>query len=171
MFFSPLMLNKMDVKKTEEIINNEFIQDVEMKEEDLKIEEKVDYEYEGYLEIPKYNIKRLIKKGNTEEILSQNYVLYYNSFVSLDKNNFNIILLGHNIETVFRFLHYLDISDEIILVTHKSCYRFEIYDIDVIPEAMISVLNETHDNKTLTLITCMKNNKNRLILRAKLKNM
>lgn len=173
--FSPIVLNKMEKDELEEIIKDEFISVEEMQElEEIINDNDIDdisYEYEGYLEIPKFNIKRLIKKGETEDILSKNYVLYYNSFVSLDKNNFNIILLGHNIESVFRFLHYLDIDDEIILVTHKNCYQFEVYDINIIPETETSVLNETHDNKTLTLITCMKNNKNRLLLRAKLKNM
>ncbi len=133
-------------------------------------ENSENYEYEGYIEIPKFGIKRMIKKGKTEEILESNLVLYYNSFINLDKNNFNIILLGHNIESVFRFLHYLEIGDDIILVTHKKCYSFKIYSINVISENETYVLNEKYDEKTLTLITCMKNNKNRLILHAKVKN-
>lgn len=173
--FSPIILSKMEKDELEEIIKDEFISVNETLEAEEIIEDNdiddISYEYEGYLEIPKFNIKRLIKKGETEDILSKNYVLYYNSFVSLDKNSFNIILLGHNIESVFRFLHYLDIDDEIILVTHQNCYQFKVYDINVIPETETFVLNETHDDKTLTLITCMKDNKNRLLLRAKLKNM
>lgn len=135
-----------------------------------KEENIIDSEFEGYLEVPKFNIKRLIKTGGTKSVLDSNYVLYYNSFYNLDKNDTNIILLGHNIESVFRFLHYLEIDDEIILVTRNSCYKFIISNIDIVSENTTEVLSRTFDSKTLTLITCMKNNKNRLILTAKLKN-
>ncbi len=170
MFLLPIVCTNMEIIKNDEIINNEFVLKKSDSKEDT-LDNELSYEYEGYLEVPKYNIKRLIKKGVTEEVLSKNYVLYYNSFVSLDKNDFNIILLGHNIESVFRFLHYLDVGDEVVLVTHKFCYKFEIYSVNIISEREVSILNESHDEKVLTLITCMKNNKNRLVLRAKLKNM
>lgn len=171
LFFLPIVSVNMEISKNNEIIDNEFVE-VEIKQEEtLTLDNEISYEFDGYLEVPKYNIKRLIKKGETTKILNENYVLYYNSFITLDKNNFNIILLGHNVDSAFRFLHYLDIGDEVVLVTHKSCYKFEIYSINIISEEEVSILNEVHDEKTLTLITCMKNNKNRLVLRAKVKNM
>ena len=134
-----------------------------------EIEKTEGLDYVGYLEIPKFNLKRIIKVGNTKDILDSNYVLYYNSFKSLDKNNNNIILLGHNIESVFRFLHYMDVGDSITLVTYTTCYNFQITNIDIIPETEVDVLNKSYNEKTLTLITCMKNNKNRLVVTAEIK--
>ena len=49
-------------------------------------------EYLGYIEIPKYNIKRVIKNGVIKDVLDKNYVGLMN-----ESNNL-IILAGHNIK-------------------------------------------------------------------------
>lgn len=118
-------------------------------------------EYLGYIEIPKYNIKRLIKKGMNSEILNNNYI----GFKIINDNL--ILLAGHNINLVFHKIHYLRINDLIYLnldkmTTYKVVKKYEIRVDDY------SVLNKNYNNKTMILMTCTKDKNKRLIVIAEM---
>ena len=72
--------------------------------------------YKGYIEIPKYNIKRLIK--NEPSSLNKNYAYMMNN--SLDDEK--IIIAGHNIKIVFRNLHLLKNDDLIYIKDNNHDY-------------------------------------------------
>lgn len=104
--------------------------------------------YYGYIYIPKYNIKRLIKKGTDNKILDK----YYVGKMEIHKDNL-IILAGHNVNSVFHKIHYLKKGDLVYL-------KNEEYRVDSYKEINIndySILNKTYNKKTLILITCTKN--------------
>lgn len=137
-----------DIKFHNRVISNIYDNHIEYKE------------YLGYIEIPKYNIKRLIKKGMSNKILDSNYVGY-------KKINDNLILLaGHNVNNVFHKIHYLDKNDLIYininkLITYKVIKKYEIKVDDY------SILNKKYNNETIIIMTCTTNKNRRLIVIAK----
>lgn len=116
------------------------------------------YNYYGYIEIPKYNIKRLIKEGTTNQILDNNYV----GKMNIDTPNL-VLLAGHNINLVFHKIHYLKENDLVYLNNEK--YKVISYkEIDVND---YSILNDFYNEKTLILMTCTKNQNKRYIVICK----
>ena len=120
--------------------------------------------YEGYIEIPKYNIKRLIKNGTSNKILDNNYV-------GIMKQNNNLtILVGHNINLVFHKIHYLKKGDIIYLYqTYKEKYK--VINMKEVNENDSSDLYKNYNDKTLILITCTKDkNKRYMVIAKQIKN-
>lgn len=81
----------------------------------------------------------------------------------------NIILAGHNINNVFKKLHYSKIGDEIKIGTYQNTYYFKITERYIINDNDISYFNKRIDKKILTLVTCRNNPKERLIVIAELR--
>ncbi len=118
-------------------------------------------EYKGYIKIPKYNIKKVIKKGTSDKILDQNYV----GIMNINKPNL-IILAGHNTNSVFKKIHYMKKNDLIELYLEEK----EIYIVEETKEIRIDdykILNDSYNTKTLILITCTNNRNKRFIVIAK----
>lgn len=150
-------------KKT--IMINTFIQNEVLSYD--KEEKVVNDAYLGYLVIEKYNIKNLIKNGTSSDILDQNFVGFYNNGNSIDSLNGQIILAGHNNRYVFENLYKLRINDEIKIVTKEKEYSYFVKDLKIIKENDTSYFKENIEYKELILITCIKNNKYRLLVIAK----
>lgn len=126
--------------------------------------------YDGYLYIPKFEYKGLIKKGNSNEILDSNNILLVENGSKISDEYGNIVLAGHNNKYVFSILYKLIIDDEVIIYDGKTKYVFTIYERKIINIKEISVLDNVYDSKIITLITCTKDNQKRLILRGILKS-
>lgn len=116
-------------------------------------------EYLGYIEIPKYNIKRVIKNGVTKDVLDKNYVGLMN-----ESNNL-IILAGHNINLVFHKIHYLKKDDLIYLKMNKK-NTYKVVETKEISIEDKSIIYKKYNTKTLILITCTKNPNKRFIVRG-----
>lgn len=154
LIISFLLLNlKKEIEKDNINYHNEIIE---------KIYDNHNYkDYLGYIEIPKYNIKRIIKEGVSNEILDNNYVGLMNI-----KNDNLLVLAGHNINLVFHKIHYLKKGDLINLYLNKK----EEYKVIETLEINIddnSILYKKYKNKTLILITCTKDSNKRFIVIAK----
>jgi len=144
-----IKINNDNIKFHNNIISNIYDKHVEYKE------------YLGYIEIPKYNIKRLIKEGMTNHILNKNYV-------GIKKiNNKLILLAGHNINLVFHKIHYLQINDEINLYLDKF-YTYKVKKKYEIKVDDYSILNQKYSDNTIILMTCTKNKNKRLIVIAEM---
>ena len=156
LFFSyHIYVNAMDeksIKMEEEIINDVFINNQPNKE------------YLGYLDLPKRNIKKLIKKGTDKSILDEGYVGLLDN-TSIDKGN--TVLAGHNTNNVFKILHKLEEKEQVFLITNSNKYVYYVIEKREIKSNDLSYFSAT-DEKTLTLITCTNNKNKRLMVRLKL---
>ncbi|MBE6159963.1 MAG: sortase [Lactobacillales bacterium] len=120
----------------------------------------INKEYLGYIEIPKYNIKRLIKKGVSSEVLDKNYV------GMMDTKDNLILLAGHNIKLVFRNIHYMKKDDLINLyLENKTAYK--VIETKKIMINDYSILNNEYKEETLILMTCTHDSNKRFVVIAK----
>lgn len=124
--------------------------------------------YDGYIYIPKFDYKCLIRSGNDNEVLSSNDVLLFDNGSKIDDEFGNTVLAGHNNKMVFSILYKLSKDDDIILNTFDNNYRFIIYDIKVVNIKDTYVLDNVYDKKMVTLITCTKDNQKRLIIHGEI---
>ncbi|WP_159649195.1 sortase [Erysipelothrix aquatica] len=117
--------------------------------------ETVDANVWGYIVIEKLGVNHLIAKTNDWNYLSRYVVAYESSPEPTGNGNFAIA--GHNgncASCVFRDFDKLEIGDEVILNDKKNTYTYRIEDISTVHHTDVSVLNDTPDSRTLTLITC-----------------
>ena len=134
---------------------------------DLLIEKNnINRKYDGYISFK--NKKWLIKYGDYNEILNQNLVLMISNKETLESEYGNIILAGHNNKYVFSNLYKLNIGDEIIVGDFNYEYLFKVYDISKVNIKNKSILDNVYDKKILTLITCTKDGKSRIVLKGEL---
>lgn len=108
--------------------------------------------YDGYIYIPRFGIKRLIKRGTDSSVLDSGYVGIYEASGGLDSDDL-IILAGHNISNVFSKLHDISIGD-IAFVNNGYDRKFVVYDKKVVSESDFSFFNNRRNE--LMLITCAK---------------
>lgn len=121
-------------------------------------------EYDGYLYIPKFDYKGLIKSGKDKEVLDSNNILHFNNGCNLNDEYGNIVLAGHNNKYVFSILYKLSIGDDLIVYENNTEYKFKIYKIIIVNITDTYILNNIDNNKMITLITCTKDNQNRLVV-------
>lgn len=121
-----------------------------------------DFDYLGYIFIPKFNIKRLIKNGTSDVVLDENYVGLHRLSGDLLSDDL-IILAGHNVSNVFSRLHSIQSDDIVYINTLEFQKKFIVYDKKVVDEYDISFLSNNRHHELL-LITCTKNKGERLIV-------
>lgn len=130
--------------KVEKVINNSNIDTI----------------YSGYIYIPKFDYKNLIKEGN--DALDENLVEITNFSDKIGTNR--VILAGHNNKYVFNKIYNLDIGDEIIISDFIVDYDYKVIEKRIIKVDDFSYFNE---DDCLYLITCTNNNQERFIVKAK----
>ena len=119
----------------------------------------IDSEYSGFIYIPKFDYKNLIKEG--EDSLDQNLVELTNFSDQIGENK--IILAGHNNKYVFNKIYNLDIEDQIIISDFNVDYSYKVKEAKIIKVDDFSYFNEDG----LYLITCTNNNQQRYVIKAK----
>lgn len=117
----------------------------------------------GVIKIDKINFEGLIYEGTSMQTLSKG-VGHFENTPYIDGN---VCLAAHNINSYWAKLHTLSVGDKI----HYTCFlgtkEYEVSNISKISETDWSSLENT-DTNTLTLITCVKGQKNlRLCVQAK----
>lgn len=117
----------------------------------------------GVIKIDKINFEGLIYEGTSMQILSKG-VGHFENTPYIDGN---VCLAAHNSNLYWAKLHTLSTGDKI----HYTCFlgtkEYEVSNISKISETDWSSLENT-DTNTLTLITCVKGQKNlRLCVQAK----
>lgn len=118
-------------------------------------------EYDGYIYIPRFNIRRLIKYGTDSSILDRGYVGIYELSGNLYSADL-IILAGHNIPNVFSKLHDISIGDSVFLSGNFISRKFVVYDKKVIGDSDFSYFYNRSNE--LMLITCTDNYGYRLLV-------
>ena len=140
----------------------------------------IDNIYSGFIYIPKFDYKNLIKEG--EDSLDQNLVELTNFSDKIGENK--IILAGHNNRYVFNLtnsinivivflillsinkfnkIYNLDIGDQIIISDFSVDYSYKVKETKIIKVDDFSYFNEDG----LYLITCTNNNQQRYVIKAK----
>lgn len=106
--------------------------------------------------IPDWNFERLVKRGSVDKIDP-----YFATL--LEGNQNNIIIAGHNIDTVFHDLHYLSLGMKVQLFKNDFYTDYQVVDIIIADLEEVKYLEETNQ-KQLTLITCTQNDQKRLVI-------
>ena len=119
----------------------------------------IDSEYSGFIYIPKFDYKNLIKEGN--DSLEKNLVLLTDFSNKIGSNK--IILAGHNNKYVFSKIYNLNINDEIVISDFMIDYNYKVKERKIIKVDDFSFFNEDG----LYLITCTDNNQERFVIKAK----
>lgn len=110
-----------------------------------------DSEYLGYVYIPKFDVKRLIKYGTDSSILDSGFVGMHEFSRDLSSSSL-IVLAGHNISSVFSCLHDLSIDDVLYIKNYFVDRKFYVYDMRIVSEYDMSYFYERYNE--LMLITC-----------------
>ncbi|MBS7020299.1 MAG: sortase [Firmicutes bacterium] len=116
----------------------------------------------GTIEIVKNKQKVIIRKGNTEEIISKKQVSLLSALETKA-----LFLAGHSIPEVFGTLHESKVGDELQLDIRHQKKSYQIYDIEIIDITDESIFYEKDSFEKLVLITCMKDENKRLIVKAR----
>jgi len=160
------ILNSYDISVQNKIIDNVFNFEVDTSYVSTDIfsyqNKYSDNLYLGYIYIPRFNIKRLIKSGTDDSVLNSGYVGMHSLSGGLDNDDL-IILAGHNISNVFGMLHSISIGDYVYINTNRLKRKFIVYDSKVVDEYDSGYLFDNHTNELL-LITCTKKSGERLIV-------
>lgn len=119
----------------------------------------IDNMYSGFIYIPKFEYKNLIKKG--EESLNENLIMITDFSNDIGENK--VILAGHNNKYVFNKIYNLDINDDIIISDFNVDYNYKVIEKKIIKVDDFSYFSENG----LYLITCTNNNQERFIIKAK----
>ena len=171
-----IVYNKFtDIQKTEQLIENNFKkEDSNNKKKHKKIKDNtsdivLSDQCLGYIEIKNLGIKRIIVNGTSKKILDQGYVGVLVTSALLDDEFGNTILAGHSISNVFQNLHYIDIGENIKIVTHQNTYNYVVTEKHVISDQDMSYFKQVDNEKIITLLTCKLDNSKRLVVIAKLK--
>lgn len=127
---------------------------------EIKDSYNINSEYIGYIEIPKYKIKRLIKEGVSDNILDH----YYVGKMNIRNNNLNI-LAGHDINLVFHKIHYLTKNDIVYVSDFKIDKEYKVVKKIKVGINDYTYLYKTYNKDTLLLITCTNKKDKRLIIK------
>ena len=109
------------------------------------------YDYLGYIEIPRFNIRRLIKYGTDSSVLDSLYVGMFYLSHDIDSDDL-IILAGHNVSIVFSRLHDILIGDYVYLGSISRVKKFIVYDKRIVSDSDFSFFDNRYNE--LLLITC-----------------
>ena len=121
--------------------------------------DNIDNIYSGFIYIPKFNYKNLIKEGN--ESLDKDLVMITDFSQNIGEEK--VILAGHNNKYVFNKIFNLDIDDQIIISDFSIDYNYKVKEKKIIKVDDFSYFNDDG----LYLITCTNNNQERFIIKAK----
>lgn len=126
----------------------------------------------GTIKIDKLGVNHIIAKSSDWSLLNRYVVAWENSPNPPEKGNFAIA--GHNgncASCVFRDFDKLETGDIVEITREKITYQYAITKIFVVEATDLSVLDDTPDASTLTLVTCkdqIVNDPYRLIVKAEL---
>ncbi len=129
-------------------------------EEEIKNNTKTTYDYIGYLEIPKINLKKgFVKKESSANNVEKNiYIVDKSDYPDKEKGNF--IIAGHSgtgWKAFFNDLYKLK-KDNVIYVTYgNKKYTYKIDNIYTQKKTGTIAIYRDYSKTTLTLVTCTNN--------------
>lgn len=120
----------------------------------------------GILEIEKINLVAPVHEGTTSEILKYSI----GHFIESDEWNGNIALASHNRGSYAKYFKDIDTltnGDKIIYKTVYGERKYQVYEKEKIQETNWTQIMENKNENTITLITCITNEREyRLCVKA-----
>lgn len=115
------------------------------------------YNYIGYLSIPKIGLKRgFVSKNSRYNQVDYNIAIAESADFP-DKEKGNFILMGHSgygYNSYFANLHQLEIGDQATVTYKNNQYTYQLVQVDVQEKTGKVAIFRDFDKTTLTLITC-----------------
>lgn len=164
----------IQVSKTNTTVENTKISTKEMLLQNAKhpLENEVPKEWKGYdviakLEIPTIQLETYILKNYSEQALQVSVVKFWGT----DPNEIgNFCVVGHNFQNnnMFKNLYKLKIGDPLFISDNENGkIEYQVNDIyTVFPEQTKCLSQRTNGKIETTLITCTKDSKERIIVKA-----
>ena len=164
----------IQVSKTNTTIEDTKISTKEMLLQNAKhpLESEVPKEWKGYdviakLEIPTIQLETYILKNYSEQALQVSVVKFWGT----DPNEIgNFCVVGHNFQNnnMFKNLYKLKIGDPLFISDNENGkIEYQVNDIyTVFPEQTKCLSQKTNGKIETTLITCTKDSKERIIVKA-----
>lgn len=131
--------------------------------EETKKEQTTSYNYIGYLEIPKINLKKgFVDKNSKDNNVEKNIFIVETSSYP-DKEKGNLIIAGHSgtgYKAFFNDLYKLVMGDSLFVEYNGKKYTYKIDNIYKQKKTGTIAIYRDYDRTTLTLVTCTNNDKN-----------
>ena len=132
--------------------------------ENINSEDKI-----GVIEIPNLGVQHLIVEGTGKEEIKKNVGHFEDTAMPGEYGNFAVAGHRNNLyNEVFKGLADVEIGTQIIIKALHGEFRYQIYSKEVIEPENISVLDQDFSKKEMTMITCTKDGKKRVCVKAKL---
>ncbi len=123
----------------------------------------------GVIEIPDLGIQHIIVEGTSEKQIKKNVGHFENTAMPGEYGNFSLAGHRNNLyNEVFKGLADVEIGTEIIIKALNGEFRYKIYKKEVVEPENLDVLNQDLSRKEMTMITCTKDSKKRVCVKARL---
>lgn len=123
----------------------------------------------GVIEIPDLGIQHIIVEGTSEKQIKKNVGHFENTAMPGEYGNFSLAGHRNNLyNEVFKGLADVKIGTEIIIKELNGEFRYKIYKKEVVEPENLDVLNQDLSRKEMTMITCTKDSKKRVCVKARL---
>lgn len=151
--FNNSLENKKNIEEATTENNKE-----ETKEE--KRNQKITYDYIGYLEIPKIKLKKgFVSKESSDNNVEKNIFIVDQSDYP-DKNNGNFIIAAHSgngWKAFFENLYKLKNEDRLYVTYNNKKYTYKMANIYTQKKTGTIVIYRDYSKTTITLVTCTNN--------------
>ena len=122
----------------------------------------IDYsKYYGVLEIPRIGLKRGFYNVGSKYNNIQSNVTMMDGSISPSEGDGNLVLMAHSGDSYisyFAYLYRLGVGDDCYITLSGVTYHYQIVEIYDVLKSGLMVLDWKPGIKTLTLITCTKDN-------------
>ena len=153
--------NKEVIDENQQNTNNEEQTNEQTNEQNTTDQkENSSYNYIGFLEIPKINLKRGLLDINSKYNNVDYNVTIINGSTMPDEENNNLILAAHSgtcSYCYFNKLYKLQIGDKANISYKGKKYNYEVVNIYEVEKDGTVPIYRDYDKNTLTLITCTRN--------------
>lgn len=166
-YFKSIKLNLFNQKNLEYFEEIDISEDVDEVDEVNEIKEEtttpiINYNYIGYLEIPKINLKRGFVSLNSKYNSISYNVMFIKGSSMPDVKNGNLILAAHRGNSSVSFfdkLYKLDIGDTASVTYNDKVYTYKLVNTYLEEKDGTIAIYRDETKNTLTLITCTRNDK------------
>lgn len=156
------LFNEKNIRYFEQVDIEESIDEIDDTEEIETTTPIIDYNYIGYLEIDKINLKRgFVSLNSKYNHVSYNVMLIKGSSMP-DVKNGNLILAAHRGNSSVSFfdkLYKLDLGDEARIIYNNQTYTYKLVNSYLEKKDGKLAIYRDENKNTLTLITCTRKDK------------
>ena len=165
-YFKTIKSNIFNEKNLKYFESIDISEDTEEVNEEPEVEETttpvINYNYIGYLEIPKINLKRgFVSLNSKYNSISYNVMLIKGSSMP-DVKNGNLILAAHRGNSSVSFfdkLYKLNLGDEAYITYNDKVYTYKLVNTYLEEKDGSIAIYRDEGKNTLTLITCTRGDK------------